>query len=64
MLRVRVDINLVNLIDTHVVRVAGGTDPDDLNTYCLPDGRRLKHRYGDGAASLAIKILCRTQEPQ
>ncbi len=63
MLRVRIDINWTNLLDTHAVRIKGGSDHDDLNTYQLPDGQKFKHRYGDGAVKLAIKMLRRVSEP-
>ena len=62
MLWVQVGINFEKLLDSHVVRIKGGTKPDDINTYQLPDGRTFKHRYGDGAIKLAIKILRRTKE--
>lgn len=57
MLRVRISINSTDVLDTHVVRIAGGSRPDDINTYLFPDGRTVKHRYGDGAKKLAQKIL-------
>lgn len=62
MLRVQVHINWWSLIDTHVVRIKGGSHPDDINTYRLPDGSTFRHRYGDGAAKLAIKMLRRIKE--
>ena len=64
MLRVRISINFTDLLDTNVVRIKGGTHPNDINTYELPDGRTFKHRYGDGAVSLAQKILRRIKEPK
>jgi hypothetical protein len=38
------------------VRVAGGTRPNDINTYELSDGTLIKHRYGNGAARLAEQM--------
>lgn len=64
MLRVRIEINFDTILDTCVVRTNGGSNPNDMNTYELPDGRTFKHRYGDGAVKLAIKILRRTKEPE
>lgn len=61
MLRVQIHINAVSILDTYVVRIKGGTDPNDINTYELKDGRTFKHRYGDGAEKLAIKILKRVK---
>jgi hypothetical protein len=64
MLRVRIHVNFTPILDTNVVRVEGGSSPDDLNTYEMPDGRRFKHRYGDGAVKLAIEMLKRIEEPK
>ena len=63
MLKVMININFANILTTHVVRIAGGTRPNDINTYELPDGRTFEHRYGDGAIKLAIKVLQHTKEP-
>jgi len=63
MLRVRISINFTDILDTNVVRIKGGTQPDDINTYEMLDGRTFKHRYGDGAVSLAMKLLRRIKEP-
>lgn len=35
------------------VRIEGGTDPDNINTYRLSDGCEVDHKYGNGAARLA-----------
>lgn len=64
MLRVRLHINFTPILDTHVVRIQGGCEPDDINTYEMIDGRKFKHRYGDGAIKLAIKMLRRLKEPK
>jgi hypothetical protein len=63
MLRVIIKINFTTILDTNVVRIKGGCKPDGINTYELPDGRTFKHRYGDGAAKCAIKLLKMTGEP-
>lgn len=39
------------------VRIKGGENPSDNNTYRLSDGSLLRHRYGDGAARLAEKMM-------
>ena len=39
------------------LRIKGGTDSGDLNTYELSDGTLLKHKYGDGAAKLAERMM-------
>jgi hypothetical protein len=63
MLRVRISINWTDIVDTNAVRIKGGCKPSDMNTYRLPDGTEFQHRYGDGALSLAKKILARTTNP-
>jgi hypothetical protein len=62
MIRVQILINFTPIADYRAVRVKGGTHPDDVNTYQLEDGRRFKHRYGDGAIVLSQKILRRVKE--
>lgn len=57
MLRVRIDINYRNLFDLAVVRIEGDTRPNSVNTYRLDDGTFIKHRYGDGAVKLALRML-------
>ncbi len=64
MIRVRIGINFTTILDTHAVRVEGGSEPNDINTYEMPDGLKFKHRYGDGAVKLAIKMLERLKEPK
>lgn len=54
---VKVYINSHCLIDTHVTRVSG--KPPGHCMYVCPDGTAISHRYSDGAARLAIKILKR-----
>ena len=38
-------------------RIKGDTRPNSINTYILDDYTEIKHRYGNGAEKLAIKIL-------
>lgn len=38
-------------------RIKGGTNPNDRNLYELSDGRKIYHRYGDGAAVLAELMM-------
>jgi hypothetical protein len=64
MLGVKVYINFTTLLNTSVVRIKGTTDPNSVNVYEMLDGRKFRHRYGDGAVKLAIKILRRTKEPE
>lgn len=57
MLIVEIYVNS-NLIGKETaVRIKGGTHPNDRNTYELGDGTLLKHRYGDGAAKLAERMI-------
>lgn len=57
-------INDVAIGYFEAVRIAGGTAPDDLNTYRIAlrgsvgrwDGE-VQHRYGDGAWELVRKVL-------
>lgn len=39
------------------LRIRGGTKPSDINTYQLSDGCTIKHKYGDGAAKLAERMM-------
>lgn len=39
------------------LRIKGSTDPVSMNTYELSDGTIIYHRYGDGAAALAEKMM-------
>lgn len=55
---VRVYINNKHISTESAVRVKGGTDPDDINTYRLgTNGKLIKHRYGDGCVALAEKMM-------
>lgn len=57
MLIVEIFVNSELIGKETAVRIKGGVQPDDLNTYELSDGTLIKHRYGDGAAKLA-KRMC------
>ncbi len=57
MLIVRLYVNSIYIGIETAVRIKGGTKKDDINTYRLSDGSLLKHRYGDGAARLAEKMM-------
>lgn len=59
MLIVKVYINNREIIMGYAVRRKGNEDPKSINTYELNDGTMVKHRYGDGAAKLAQKIIKR-----
>ena len=62
MLIVDIYVNSTHIGRETAVRIKGGTNPDDLNTYKLSDGKILKHRYGDGAAKLAQKMMKNLQK--
>lgn len=57
MLIVRLYVNDSHIGTATAIRIKGGTDPDDVNTYMLSDQSTIKHRYGDGAAKLAEKMM-------
>lgn len=38
-------------------RVLGNDKPETMNTYELSDGTLVKHKYGDGAAKLAERMM-------
>lgn len=55
---VRIYINDTHIGTEAAQRIAGGTNPDDINTYKLKsNGKCIKHCYGDGAAALAEKMM-------
>jgi hypothetical protein len=54
---VKIFVNQHEIIDTHVVRTSG--TPPGYCYYTCPDGVVIKHKYSDGAAKLAIKMLKR-----
>ncbi len=57
MLIVRIYVNQECIGSASALRVKGGTDPDDMNTYLLDDQSTIRHRYGDGAAKLAERMM-------
>jgi hypothetical protein len=45
------------------IRIKGGTNPDDINTYQLFEtGDKITHRYGDGAEALVEKMMAIVKE--
>lgn len=57
MLIVEIFVNSTLIGKETALRVKGGTNADDVNTYELGDGTLIKHRYGDGAAKLAERMM-------
>lgn len=58
MLVVEIYVNYTLIGKETAVRIKGGTKPNDINTYKLgSSGKEIKHRYGDGAAALAEKMM-------
>jgi len=58
MLGVIIHINGHIIINLSARRIAGNKNPDSLGTYVFDETEELiEHRYGDGAASLGIKML-------
>lgn len=58
MLIVQIYVNHEQIGCETAVRIKGSTDPDSINTYELGSNRaHIKHRYGDGAAALAEKMM-------
>jgi len=39
------------------LRIKGDTNPNSINTYQLSNGKLIYHKYGDGAAVLAGKMM-------
>ena len=62
MLIVRIYVNETHIGTETAVRIKGTTDPKSVNTYRLSDGTIIKHRYGDGAAKLAEKMMKNLQK--
>lgn len=58
MISVRIFINQDQIAQYDAIRIKGNTGPKTINTY-LMDGTEdtIKHRYGDGAEKLALKML-------
>lgn len=57
MLRVEISVNGKVIGSETALRIKGGDDSEDINTYLLNDQSTIKHRYGDGAAKLAEKMM-------
>lgn len=57
MLTVEIYMNWTLIGRETAIRIKGDTKPDSINTYRLSDGKIIKHRYGDGAAKLAEKMM-------
>lgn len=58
MLIVRIYVNSEHIGTVTARRIEGGAKPDSVNTYLINEGtKKIKHRYGDGAAKLAQKML-------
>lgn len=67
MLVIDISINRSQLVEEiGIVRISGGTNPDDINEYefgFIVDGRisevlgRIKHRYGDSGLKLSSMVL-------
>lgn len=55
MISVVIYINNVPILARSARRVDG--EPGELCTYKVDDGRTIRHRYNNGAAKLAIRIL-------
>jgi len=63
MLIVRLYVNSEHIGTVTARRIKGDTKPNSVNTYLLNEGKRtIKHRYGDGAAKLARKMLRYAEE--
>lgn len=58
MLIVEISVNMALIGRETAVRIKGGTQPTDVNTYELSDGTQIKHTYGDGGARLA-ELMCK-----
>ena len=67
---IHVDIKINNDVinQLHIGRISGGTEPDDINSYLIVDGKiprshsdwhvdgtPFTHRYGDGAEICVMK---------
>lgn len=58
MLRVEIYVNSTHIGTETAVRIKGSTDPNSVNTYELGSNKKLiKHKYGNGAAKLAEKMM-------
>lgn len=58
MLIVRLYVNNEHIGTVTARRIKGDAKSDSINTYLVNEGtKKIKHRYGDGAAKLAKKML-------
>jgi hypothetical protein len=58
MLIVRIYVNSEHIGTVTARRIKGDAKPSSVNTYLINEGTKtIKHRYGDGAAKLARKML-------
>lgn len=63
MLIVRLYVNSEHIGTVTARRIKGDTKPNSINTYVIDEGTEtIKHRYGDGAAKLAQKMLKHLEE--
>ena len=63
MLRVSIYVNSTFIAEEIAVRIKGTAHADSVNTYHLnSNGKKIKHRYGDGAAKLAQKMMKNLQK--
>lgn len=63
MLIVRMYVNAEHIGTVTARRIKGDMNPDSINTYLIDEGTTtIKHRYGDGAAKLAQKMLKHIKE--
>ena len=63
MLIVEIYVNSTLIGKETAVRIKGGTDPLDVNTYELSDGCLIKHKYGDDALKLSKKMIKHLELP-
>lgn len=58
MLIVEIRVNYEQIGVETAVCIKGDTGENSINTYLLgSNGKEIKHRYGDGAAALAKKMM-------
>lgn len=51
-------VNCTHIGSESAQRIKGGNRPNDINTYLLGSNKKeIKHRYGDGAAALAERVI-------
>ena len=57
MIHIDIRINHEPIRTLSARRIYGGTGPDSINTYEMTGFPDIRHRYGDGAEVLALKML-------